>query len=289
VITNRFAYHRPESLDEAAGLLAEGGADARVLAGGTWVVPNLTRGTSAPRSIVDLRAAGLGLIRRGDDGVSIGPMTTYAELGRSELVAKHARLLCTVAGGITGGQQIRNQGTIGGSACYATPSSDIPGVLVALAARVRIASTRGTREVAAGDFFRDAFRPDLEADELVTELVVPERPPSVRYGYYKLKLCESSWPIATASCVVTVDDGGVCTSARLALGGVAAVPLLVEVEDVLAGTTIGPEELRRVAELAERAVADPWSDVLADGEYRRNVAGVVAKRAVAASVLSVAP
>lgn len=288
MITNRFAYHRPESADVAVGLLAEDGPDARVLAGGTWVVANLTRGTSAPRSIVDLRAAGLGLVRRGEDGVSIGPTTTYAELTRSEHVATHARLLWTVAGGITGGQQIRNQGTIGGSACYATPSSDMPGALVAVAARIRISSIRGTREVAAGDFFRDAFTPDLEADELVTEIVVPEQPPSARYGYYKLKLCESSWPIAMASCVVAVDESGVCTSARLVLGGVAAVPLVVQVDDAIVGTTIGPDELAGVAELAEHAVVDPWSDVLADGEYRRNVAGVVAKRALAATALPVA-
>ncbi len=126
-------------------------------------------------------------------------------------------------------------------------------------------------------------------DELLSEIAVAYGSAQVRFGYYKLKLCESSWPIATAACAVTVRADGVCTAARLALGGVAAIPVVVPVEDILVGTTIGETELTAVAARAEAAVVTPWSDVLADGTYRRGVAGVVAKRALSRTTLPTPP
>jgi len=289
VIRKRFAYHRPADVTEVIEVLAAEGRDACVLAGGTLVVPELTIGSVQPTAVVDLRSAGLDTIRADGDHLRIGATTTYADLAASEAVAQRAPVLQSLARGITGGPQIRNQGTIGGSACYASPSSDVPAALVALDARLRLVSVRGEREVPAKEFFTGACATLRADDELLSEIAVAYGSAQVRFGYYKLKLCESSWPIATAACAVTVRADGVCTAARLALGGVAAIPVVVPVEDILVGTTIGETELTAVAARAEAAVVTPWSDVLADGTYRRGVAGVVAKRALSRTTLPTPP
>src|SRR5438034_798571 len=119
--------------------------------------------------------------------------------------------------GITGGGQIQNRGTVGGSACYAFPSSDVPAALVALGATLRLASAGGRREAAAADFFTGAFGADVRPGEVLAEIRIPAPPAGARQGYYKFKLCESSWPIATAACVLGGDG-----ASTLALGGVSA-------------------------------------------------------------------
>jgi CO/xanthine dehydrogenase FAD-binding subunit len=277
------AYHAPKSVEETVALLSDSGGDARILAGGTWVVPELTQGAVMPALLVDLGRAGLGGIRPTEGGLAVGATATYSDVAASSTVLERAPLLATVAAAITGGQQIRNQGTLAGSACYALPSSDVPACLVALDARMHLVSHRGTREVAAESFFVDAYVTDLRAGEVLTEILVPGQPVAASFGFYKLKLCQSSWPIATAACVVAVDGSGVCSSARIVLGGVAAVPTLVSGE-WLVGAPLDTAALRRLALETEEAVVEPWEDVLADGEYRRSIAGVVARRALEAAL-----
>jgi CO/xanthine dehydrogenase FAD-binding subunit len=272
MIRHRFAYEAPESVAEAVGLLADG--SATVLSGGTWVVPELTRAQRTAGRVVDLRRAGLDRVRAAaDGGLLIGAATTYATLARDPLVAVRAPLLAHMAAGITGGAQLRNVATIGGSACYASPSSDVPGALVAVGATLALAREGGARELAAQEFFADAFATDLRPGELLTEIAVPAPPPGVRWGYRKLKLCGSSWPIATAACMAGTGDDGRPTGLRLVLGGVAATPLVVDVGDAeSAGAAI--------AVAAGRAVTQPYADDLADGDYRRRVAPVLATRAL---------
>lgn len=262
---HRFNLELPRSLDEALDCLARHGSGGRALAGGTVLLPELAGSRVAPSAVIDLSRAGLDGIRSGSDGVSIGATTTYRQLASSSARAPGGVLawLGAVARGITGGPQIRNRGTVGGSAAFANPSSDVPAVLVALGAALTVASADGRRDVHAEDFFTDAFRTCLGEDELVVAIEVPDPPAGARFGYEKLKFGESSWPIVTAAAIV-------CSgSTRVALGGCSAVPVVVEVDR--------PE---KAAEAVAAAVTEPWSDVLADGGYRRRVAPVVARRAV---------
>lgn len=262
------AFHRPADRDEAVATLAALGTDAMVLGGGTMMVPALGRRELATKAIVDPSRLGLDEVRAGaDGGLSLGARVTYTALLRSPFVAERVPLLRTLAGGITGGAQIRNQGTIGGSACHANPASDIPACLCALEARLTLLGPDGERAVAAADFFRDAFATALEPGELLTRIDIPAA--AAAFGYYKLKLAESSWPIATA--VARRDGAG----ARLVLGGVAGTPLRLD----RAGS---PENGSGPADFdawVEAAIEDPYDDVLASGEYRRQVAGPVARRA----------
>jgi CO/xanthine dehydrogenase FAD-binding subunit len=268
MIKGAFDYHTPASLEEAASALASVDGEVSVISGGTWVVPEMTHGVRRPRAVVDLRRAGLGTVRRDNGAVAIGTTVTYSGL----LAAPDGpAVLKVMASGVTGGKQVHNQGTLGGSACYANPSSDVPAALVGVDATLRLVRDGGSREIAAADFFRGSFKTALEPGELLSEILVPAEPQG-RFGYYKFKFSESSWPIATATCLVG-SDGRV---ARLSLGGVSTTPVLVS-------AATGAGEAGDVAAAVAATEFEPWTDGLADGGYRRRIAGVIAGRAFAAA------
>jgi CO/xanthine dehydrogenase FAD-binding subunit len=266
MITRHFTYHAPRSAEEATAILAEGDGETEVIGGGTWVVPEMTNGTRRPSRVVDLRHAGLKRIAREDDSIVLGAQTTYRDLIDSDLIAERLPLLRTLALGITGGSQVWNRGTVGGSACYANPQSDIPASLVALGATLRLRHTGGVRTVGAAEFFLGAFAADVRPGELLEEIAIREDQGD-RGGYYKFKLSESSWPIVTAA---FVDHAG----GRVALGGVQATPLLVELEST---------ESDAIEAAVNAGITEPYDDALADGEYKRSIAAVIARRAVAAA------
>jgi aerobic carbon-monoxide dehydrogenase medium subunit len=252
VIPHAFAYAAPTGVEDAVALLAEPGA--RVLAGGTWVVPELGAGTSRPRLVVDLRRAGLGAIDADGTAVRIGATATYADLIASPVVEERLALLREMALGITGGWTIRGQGTIGGSLVAARPASDVPAVLVALGAVAHVAGGGGTRTAPVAELLVGPMRTGLAPGELLTALEIPVQ--GGTHGYVKVKRSAGSWPIATAAAIA---QDGVVT--RLVLGGVAGTPV-----------ECGPD--------GAPAIDDPWEDELAPGAYRAAVAGPVAARAM---------
>jgi CO/xanthine dehydrogenase FAD-binding subunit len=258
VIAHRFALHVPGGLTEALALMATHGLDAAALAGGTVLLPDMGRGAIRPAVVVDVTRAVRSGMRRQDGSTVLSGTTTYQQLEREP------GLLGLFARRITGGPQIRNRATVGGSAACANPASDAPPVLAALRARLVLASAGGERRVRAEQFFVDAFRTAIAAGELLVAVEIPEAPAGTRFGYQKLTFGESSWPVVTAAAAVRA-DGGV----RLAVGGAAAIPFVVEVP-------------RRddVDEAVAAALVEPWADVLATGAYRRRVAPVIARRAV---------
>ena len=269
--------------DTVAGCLAALGEGARVLAGGTWVLPEMGRAESRPARLVHLRRAGIGGVAPLAGGVRIGAMATYAELLASPEVTARTPVLRTMASGITGGWALRNQATVGGSAMAARPSSDVPAALVASGAVARVAGPRGERRIAVHELFTGAQRTSLAPDELLTGFDVPSSA-GAGHGYVKLKRGGSSWPIATATALLRLDAAGVCTAATLVLGAVSATPLTVDVAGLLVGRTPDAALLAEAAELAAGSVAEPWDDVLAPGSYRAAVAGPVARRALTSAV-----
>jgi CO/xanthine dehydrogenase FAD-binding subunit len=273
MIRSPLTYHSPRGLEEAAALLAEHGDGASVLGGGTVLVPAMVRGERNHGHLVDLRKLALDSVRVSDGWAVLGARTTYAQvLAHGELTGS-AALLRRAAAGITGGAQLRNQGTVAGSAAYANPASDMPGCLVAAGAIVALYSSGATREVAAKEFFLGAFDTAIRAGELVTAIRVPLRP--ARMGYYKLKLSEGSWPIATAAAVADRDTGAVLVT----LGAVAERPITFEVSELV--TEQGrPRDQREFDAFVRSRIEHPWADALATGDYRREVAAVVARRAL---------
>jgi carbon-monoxide dehydrogenase medium subunit len=279
VIADPLDLRFPADADEAVALLAEDPDGSRVLGGGTWVVPEMSRGVSRPRLIVDLRRAGLGGVRVAGDHLHNGATATYADLLGSDALARAVPLLRLVAQGITGGWAIRNQGTVGGSVAAARPQSDVPAALVASGAQAVVAGPSGRRSAPVATLFRAAMCSALEPGEVLVGFDVPIAP---RWGagYVKLKRGAGSWPIATAAALVDVDVDGRCTHATLVLGAVSATPLVVELHAVLVGERADPPALAAAAQRAAAALTDPWSDALAPGSYRAAVVGPIARRAL---------
>ena len=279
MIPNRFDYIAPDSLPGVIDALSGDPDGAKVLGGGTWLVPDMNAGAVQPHRVVDLRNAGLGGIERENGHIRIGAMTTYADLIASDIVESQLPLLHTMAMGVTGGRQITQQGTIGGSAVAARPQSDAPATLTALSAVAVVAGPDGERRIAAAELFAAAMRTTLRPGEVVAGFEVPSAA-GLRHGYFKLKRGTSSWPVATAACLVGLDDDGRCSRVTLALGGVQGTPVIVDVGDALVGREPSPDALEAAADRAGSAVSDPWGDVLAPPEYRAAVAGPVARRAL---------
>jgi carbon-monoxide dehydrogenase medium subunit len=279
VIPYRFQYLMPTSVEDAVGLLAEDPDGTRILGGGTWVVPDLNRGLIRPRRVVDLRRAGLQRIELAGSTVRLGAMASYSDVLSSPVVWKHAAVLARMAGEVTGGIQLTAQATLGGSAAAARPHSDAPAALVASRAVAVLTGSDGERRLGAHELFIGAMHTAIAPGEILTCFEIPSWA-GARAGYIKLKRGGSSWPIATAALIMSVDDTGACASVSAALGGVAAVPVPVTLGSVLDGARVTPELIEVAGRHASAAVTEPWADVLASGTYRARVAGPVMKRAL---------
>jgi carbon-monoxide dehydrogenase medium subunit len=264
MIRTRLRYHRPRSLVEASELLLEHHGNVAVLGGGTHLLPRMTRHEIAVENLVDLQDLDLAGIRSVDGAVDVGAKVTYADVLDSELLRSSLPLLPRMARGVTGGRQITQQATLVGNACFAFPSADVPGVLVALDAMVEIHGPDGKRSVPISDFLVDAFTVDLRPGEFVTSMRFAPQPSG---GYCKVKHSTGSWPIVTSG-AVRDPSGGV----RVTMGAVQAVPFVVAVDD--------PHDRGQVTRRVDAAITAPWSDVLAPGSYRADIAAAVARRAV---------
>jgi carbon-monoxide dehydrogenase medium subunit len=284
-----FAYEAPRSLGAAAAILGSAGSAAAVLGGGTVLVSNLTAGSARPEVIVDLRNLGLDRIDETDEHLLVGARTTYRDLRRSPIIQAELPLLALMSAQVTGGAQIHNQGTIGGSACYANPASDVPGCLLTLQARLRLVSGAGVREVAAADFFVDAFQTAARPDEFLSHLVLPRLPKGTSAGYQKLKSCTGSWPIVTASCLVTAAGGQAEARVRVTIGAASPVPVVTEASLDSRQRPVPDAEIRRLGDSAAGAIGQEWSDELAGPGYRRSVAAPIASRAISAALRTATP
>jgi carbon-monoxide dehydrogenase medium subunit len=276
-----FDYHRPGTLAEAAALL-QGNPDARVLAGGHSLLPAMKLRLSTPSALVDLAAVpGLAGIAWGPGVLTIGALTTHAAVADSPVVRTSCAVLAESAAHI-GDPQVRNRGTIGGSLAHADPGADYPTVLLALGASVETGGAR-TRRIPIGDFFKGLLATDLGRGEILTAILVPQYGRGTGGAYVKHRHPASSFAVVGVAATVTIADG-VCKLASIAVGGAAANPVRArEAEAALVGQKPSPEAFAAAAAKVGAAIQRPTSDVYASGEYRVHLAGVLAKRALAAA------
>jgi CO/xanthine dehydrogenase FAD-binding subunit len=268
-----FRYARAGSLAEATALLAEAPGDAKVLAGGQSLVPMLNMRLVRPTVLVDVNGLRelAGIAPTPEGGLRLGALTRHAELAAAPAVIERAPLLAEAARHV-GHAAIRNQGTLGGSLAHADPAAELPAALLALGARVRVTGPRGTREIAAGAFFRGLLSTALEADEILIAIEVPAQPP----GWGFAEVARRPGDFALAGVAAVLGEGEV----RLVGFGVGDRPLrLSSAERLLAGATLDAETAAR-AGTAAGPDCDPPSDVHGSGEYRRHLATVLAERAL---------
>ena len=267
-------YVRASSFEEAAGLLAELGEDARAIAGGQSLVPMMNLRLARPAVLVDLSGAGEPSFERGGGGVVIGALTRHCDLERSAVIAEECPILAEAARFI-GNVRVRNRGTIGGSLAHADPAGELPCVAVALGASIRTVSPRGVRALPAGEFFQTYFTTALEPDEVVTHVEVPALPPHTGWSFQELARRVGDFAVSAVAAVITL-AGDHCRDARLVACAVAQRPLeLTAAEGVLRGAK--PEDV--LDEIESRAGA-----AVSPNGYKAAVTGVLARRAVVEAV-----
>ena len=278
----RLDYARPTSLDEALTFLSQHKAQAKAFAGGTDLIPAIKRRESpAPRLFVDLKGIpGLDTITYdASAGLCIGALAPITSVERSVLVREHCPMLVQAL--ITlASPQVRNRGTITGNICSAVPSADTaPGLLV-LEAKLKIASSKGTRVVPVTEFFTGPRKTILADDEIVTEIHIPPSPPKSKGIYLKLSPRKSmDLAVVGVAAFITV-SGDVCKEGRVALGAVAPTPIRArKAEAALTGKKLTAETIDEVARIASTECS-PINDHRASAEYRCDMVYVLTRRAL---------
>jgi len=275
VIPAEFDYTAPDTLDEAAIALAEGGEDAKLLAGGHSLLPLMKMRLATPSLLVDLRKlSDLRGIQRSNGGFRIGALTTHAELSQSDELG-----VVALAAGKIADQQVRNRGTIGGSLVHGDPASDLPTVFLALDGTVRLTGSGGTREVAAGQFFEDYLTTAVAPDEVLTEVRLPAMD-GWGNGYRKFTRRAEDWAMVGVCALVKKGSDGSCEDVRIGLTHMGSTPLRANAaEEALRGGGLDADAIARAADQAAEGT-DPPGDLNATPDYKRHLARVLTRRAL---------
>ncbi|MDD9993699.1 MAG: xanthine dehydrogenase family protein subunit M [Rhodospirillales bacterium] len=272
-----FAYFRPESLEDAIGVLVEHGEDARVLAGGQSLMATLNMRLSAPAVLVDIgRVPGLAGIERVGGGLRIGAMTRHAEVEASDLIGSEAPLIASAMPHIAH-PAVRNRGTFGGSIAFADPAAELPACAVALGARMTIAGKGGTRTVDADAFFRGLYETALEPGEVLTAVDVPGIGAGWRSGFMELARRHGDYAMIGLAAHVEMVDGRF-GQGRLVFFGAGERPVsAVRSAALLEGESWSDALGARLADALKEEL-DPFEDLNADAAMRRHLAGILVQR-----------
>ena len=275
-----FEYFAPTTLSETCELLKKLGPGAKVLAGGTDILSKMKQELLFPKAIVSLKnLSGLSEIRvENNKDVIIGARITHNSLLDSPVLQKKYPSICNAAHQMAN-NQVRNIGTIGGNIVNAVPSADLPPILIALGAKIKLVGTNGERVLPLEDFFTGPNESVIKQDEVLTEFIISEQP-FTGSTYLKFALRRSG-ALAVASVAVAVAvEGNTCQKARIVLGAVAPTPLRVKTaEEVLTGKEI-TDVLLEEAGSAAATESKPISDIRGSAEYRRDLVRVLTRRAL---------
>ena len=272
-----FEYFDPRTVDEAVALLATHGDDAKVLAGGQSLVPMLALRLARPSVVIDVnRVTGLADITPSGTQVAVGALVRQGALER--WAAERAPLLTTALRHV-GHAPIRTRGTVAGSVAHADPASELPALLLCLDGAVIARSRRGTRTIAAGDFFQGPLMTALAADELVIETRWTLPPAQAGWGFREMARRQGDFALVGVAAVLRL-AGGVIAEARIALFGAAATPVRASAaERALRGAAPSESVLGEAAQLASADV-EMVADIHAPASYRASVARTLTARAL---------
>jgi aerobic carbon-monoxide dehydrogenase medium subunit len=275
-----FAYHRPDTVADAAELLAELGDEAKLLAGGQSLVPMLALRLASFEHLVDIsRVDELSGIERRNGSLWIGAGTTEAAVEHSPEVAGDVALLARATPFI-GHFQIRNRGTLGGSMAHADPAAEYPAVALALGATIEATSTRGRRDIAIDNFFEGLWTTTLADDELLTGVRFPIWTGRVGFAIEELARRHGDFAIAGAAVAVELDDQDRVVQCGLGLLGLGSTPQrAVSAQASVVGQAaadLDPDELGHQA-MAELDTIP--SDLHGSSAYRARVGATLAARA----------
>ena len=267
-----FTWHGPESVAEAVAELAELGDHAKVLAGGQSLIPVLAMRLAEPAHLVDInRVAELDRITCTARGVTIGALARHSRVEHDQQAARVQPLL-RQALRLVAHPTIRNRGTTVGSLAHADPAGEMTAVLALCGGTVMAASSRGSREIPAAEFFRGPLESALAPDELATEAFFPALPSGAGSAFVEIARRHGDYALCGVAAIAELDPDGALTRLHCGYLSVADVPLVV---DLTAAWRAGEPAAAEQA----RAAVDPPSDLHASADYRRQLAGVLTIRA----------
>ena len=282
MIPAKFDYVRPGSVGDAISALADGGEDAKVIAGGQSLLPLLRLRLVQPELLVDLCGLDelVGVTDEGDHLV-IGARTTHYQVIHDPLIAEHCGLLAQAAG-MVADPAVRHRGTFGGSLAHADPAGDLPSVALALEATFIVQGPDGERELAAPDFFVDYLTSALESGEILTAIRVPKLGPDWGFRYEKFHRTAQAWATVGVAALVRRSNGTVA-EARIGLANMGPVPMrATTAEHAAAGAEATRDALQAAAASADEGTQPP-GDLHGAPEYRRHLARVLTGRALSAA------
>ncbi|MHA7828958.1 MAG: FAD binding domain-containing protein [Roseovarius sp.] len=274
-------YHAPTSVDDALRLLAAENGNCQILAGGTDLLVRLrSEMGDDPESILDIkRIDDLRAITPEAGGWRIGAAVSGAEM------SEHAGLVADWPGvveamNLIGSTQIQGRATLAGNLCNASPAADSVPAMVAAGAMARIAGPDGARDIPVAEVPTAPGRTSLGKAEFITSIHLPARPERGGDAYLRF-IPRTEMDIAVVGCGValTLDEAGICNAARVSLGAVGPVVMLVEAgAEALIGTPLDDAALDALAAVCSEA-ASPIDDKRGTVAFRTHVAGVLARRA----------
>lgn len=274
-----FEYHAAASVPEAVEILAGLGDEGRILAGGQSLLPLMNFRLAQPEHIVDINPVSeLDYVRDHENIVRVGAMARQARVERDDAAARRVPLLHEALK-LVAHPPIRHRGTVVGSIAHADPAAELPAVALALEATMTLTGARGTREIAAADFFLGPFETAIEAGELVTEVAFPVAARHSGHAFVEFARRQGDFAIAGAGVTLTL-DGDAVTSSAIVLCGVGPTPIRASAaEQVLERNEATPEVVDAAAEAAVDGLA-PGADMHGGSEYRIGVARAEVRRAI---------
>jgi len=274
---NRFKYYKPRSLDEVWEL-KEKIPGSLFIAGGTDVIVGIKNNELRPQALISLRSIPELDDIEVDGGARIGALATISDIIQNPELRKDYPVLVEAAKSL-GSVQIRNVATIGGNLCNCSPCADMALPLLVMEAKVRLQTTKKSREIPLNEFFKGPGESCLSPHEILTDILLD--PPHKNAKTSFVKKGRVKMDLAVASVAVLLEmESKTCRKARIAAGSVAPVPLrLSKIETMFEGATLTKKDVTEAQRLAEDNVV-PITDVRSTEEYRRQITGVLVKRAL---------
>jgi aerobic carbon-monoxide dehydrogenase medium subunit len=274
-----FELLQPRSVDEAIELLAKHGDDARPIGGGTTLIILMKQRALYYPYLVDLQSIpGLDQISRESDGVRIGALATHRTVELSPLIRQAFPAIAEAFSQI-GNVRVRQTASVGGNLAHADYRLDPPPPLLVLGTMVNAMGPNGSRTIPIKDFFRGLYETALEPGELIVDVKIPFMPPDSKAVYLRYSsLSGNDWPCLGVA-ALAVGQNGRCRELRLALGGVAATPLLIEGLDLVKDQSLDDSVIDKLLDVVDEQIS-PSSDLRGSEWYKRKMVRVFVKKAI---------
>jgi carbon-monoxide dehydrogenase medium subunit len=279
MVPGSFEYYAPRSLTDAVNYLSAHKEDVKILSGGQSLLPLMKMRLSKPGYVVDIgRIPGLDTVTDEGDNLIIGALVTHEQIESSDLLKAKCSLLPRTATTIAD-VQVRNRGTIGGSIAHADPAGDMPAAILALDAEIKVAGPNGERWIKCHDFFLGLLMSVLESDEIVTAIKVPVTGDD-KTAYLKAAPRSSGFAVVGVAARLTLDAGGTCSRAAIAITGVTDKAYRAErIEQMLTGKRLDTKLIETAAAEATRNI-EVVEDINGSSEYRKHLTEVYVARAI---------